>query len=208
MKFHSLLFTALLCFSVSAFADKATDILDKTRGIIKAAPSVNAEFTLTSFSGTTKTGVTQGNFSMQGQKYTLTTPDVKTWFDGKTQWTYMQGSDEVNVTTPTQEEIEKSSPLSFIDVYKRGFKGTVRNSNLRGKAVWEVTLKAKSKRQPSVIIVDIEKESYTPMCIRLLNDGDWTRIAITDFKKGKSLKESSFQFNTSDHPGVEVIDMR
>ncbi len=40
----------------------------------------------------------EGTIQMKGDKFTLVTPDALTWFNGTTQWTYVERNDEVNVT--------------------------------------------------------------------------------------------------------------
>ena len=42
----------------------------------------------------------EATIEMKGDKFTLVTPDALTWFNGTTQWTYVERNDEVNVTNP------------------------------------------------------------------------------------------------------------
>ena len=58
---------------------------------------------------------------MKGKKFFASTPNAKVWFDGKTQWSYMQATDEVNISTPTQAEQMQANPYSFIFIYKTGY---------------------------------------------------------------------------------------
>lgn len=201
------LILALATLGTTAKPTAAT-ILNNTRARIQSAGDIQGDFTITTFQGTTPTGVTSGTMSMRGQKYTLSTSDMTTWYDGHTQWTYIKGTDEVNVTTPTQAELQTSSPTAFLSIYDKGYKATLTQSTLRQKRVWQVTLRATRRQQPQTIVIDIDQSDYTPMCIRVLNDGNWTRIAIHSFKTGQHLSDTHFQFSSSDHPGVEVIDMR
>ena len=66
----------------------------------------------------------------------------------------------------------------------------------------------KTKQEPSSIVISIDQETYTPMCLRIRNNGDWTRISINDFSTRSSLPDEHFNFPSQDYPNYEVIDMR
>ena len=44
-----------------------------------------------------------GTVDIKGDKFVLKTPDMITWFDGTTQWSFVERNEEVNVSTPTGE---------------------------------------------------------------------------------------------------------
>src|SRR5690554_4515129 len=46
-----------------------------------------------------------GSMIMKGNQFSLTTEDVKVWFDGKTQWALFEQNQEVNITQPSPEEL-------------------------------------------------------------------------------------------------------
>lgn len=201
-----------LCSISSTFAQKKPsprDILDRTTERLMTTRGISAKFTTTLFQGTTPQETINGTIDIQGQKYTMKTQSVCTWFNGKDQWTLIPANKEVSLVTPTQEEIQVSSPTAFMQIYKHGFNISSKTATLRGRKVWEVTMRPnKRKQEPSSIVVSIDKETYDPLCIRIRNNGDWTRISITDFKVNTNLSEADFEFQSKEYPDFEIIDMR
>ena len=107
----------LLC-CVGAKAESAKSILDKAAATVSNPGGVQANFQMIS----KQFGNTSGSISIKGKKFHASTPQAIIWFDGKTQWTYMKNNDEVNVSNPTEEELQAINPYNFINIYKKGFK--------------------------------------------------------------------------------------
>ena len=121
----------------------------------------------------------------------------------------MKGSDEVNVTTPTEEEQAAINPATLVGIYKKGYRFSLSESTLRGKSTYVVYLKAKNKKAAfSDIIVDVDKATYDPLCFRAKKDGNWMRLSVLSFQNGLSLPASTFAFPSKDFPNVELIDLR
>ena len=119
------------------------------------------------------------------------------------------GNGEVTLSSPTPEELQASSPMAFIGIYKQGFNLSYKKAELRGRKVWDVSLKPKKRGQePSVIIISIDSKTFDPMCIRIRNKKDWTRISINDFKSGAGLPIGHFNYPAKEYPDYEIIDMR
>ena len=55
----------------------------------------------------------EGTIQMKGDKFTLVTPDALTWFNGTTQWTYVERNDEVNVTNLREKSCNLQIPLFY-----------------------------------------------------------------------------------------------
>lgn len=207
-----LIFTILVLCSMNAIAQKdfsAREILNKTKEQMQNNGAISATFTTTLFDGTTPQEIFSGTMDIKGQKYVMKTDAVCTWFNGQDQWTLVHNSNEVSLVTPTQDELKVSSPLSFMEIYHSGFKLSSKTAYLRGRKVWEVTMRPENRKQePSSIVISIDQETYTPMCLRIRNNGDWTRISINDFSTRSSLPDEHFNFPSQDYPNYEVIDMR
>ena len=205
------LITTLLlgAFALSVAAQSAREVLDRAAARLTNSGDVRAQFKATQFKGSTPEGEAAGTMLLSGRKYKMVTDEMTTWYDGTTQWNMMQGSNEVNVSEPTEEEQAAMNPATLIGIYKKGYKYSMKKSTLRGKQTFVVYLKAKNKKAAfSEIYVDVEQGTYSPLCLRAKKDGDWLRLAILSFQSGQSLPASTFTFPTKDFPNVEVIDLR
>ena len=168
-------------------------VLDAAVSKLENSGGVRGQFTITQFEGTKEAGTTHGHLTMKGEKYTLTTPEHITWYDGQ----------------PTQTELRKSSPAALLGAYKKGYKLSMKRSKLRGQKVWEITMTAvSSASRPERVVIDIAEEDYTPMCLRARNDGNWTRFAIYEYAVKQNFSDEDFRFKQADYPTAEVVDLR
>lgn len=198
MKRICFLITTVL-FSTITFAQTAKNVLDKAAANITVKSGVQADFKMTGSMGNTS-----GTIAIKGKKFHATTPQAIIWFDGKTQWTYMKNNDEVNVTTPTESQLQAINPYNFINLYKNGYDYTLNKS---GKDyVVHLTASSKDKKIRELFIT-INKSSYQPSQVKLLQGTKWTIFDISNLKK-QNISDSQFRFNTKDFPQAEVIDLR
>ena len=204
------IFHLAILFQVSAQEKlSAKEILDKTSMAINNSNGFNAKFTTTTFDGTTPINTFAGILDVKGEKYIMKTDAISVWFNGQEQWTLMPGNNEVSLMTPTPEEMQVSSPMSFTTIYKQGFKLSKDSGTLRNRKVWNITmLPMDRKQEPSKITVTIDQQTYLPLCLRVRNNGDWTRISITDIDTNTNFSDSHFTFPTSDYPEYKIIDLR
>lgn len=198
------------CTLLPVQAQKAQDILDKTAAKLKNSGGIEAVFEATAFKGTTETGSAGGTIKVKGNKFKIESNSLTTWFDGKTQWTLLAGSDEVNVSTPTAAELQAINPYSFINIYKKGYAATLTKASYEGKSVHEVRLVTTSKKSSmQKILLTIDPTTLMPLSVRFKNaKGDWTRIRVRSIKTGRKFADAAFTFDPKQHPGIEVIDLR
>lgn len=209
----SLLFVLLgiVFLSPVALAQNATTILDHTSAKLKNGGGIQANFDATVFQNKKSTGTTSGSIDVQGKKFKVTSSSMTTWFDGTHQWTLLAGSDEVNLSKPTEAEIQSINPYAFVDLYKNGYKCSLKSATHNGKTCHEVRLLAKNKAKASIkeMLLTIDRTTYMPLCIRLLQkDGKWLRLTIKQITQGKQWPDDHFRFSEKDYPNVELIDLR
>ena len=189
---------------------QAKVVLEKTAEAFKKAGGV--DFTLKAVNDGHLEGRENGIIQLKGEKFMLKTSETTTWFDGKTQWSYMVRNDEVNVSNPTQEELQQINQYTFLYMYQKGFSyklGTVKV--YQGKAVWEVILTANDKKQElESITLYVTKSTYEPVYIQLQQRGQKTRneITVTAYQTGLDYADHVFTFDRKAYPTAEVIDLR
>lgn len=204
-----IIYSLLLISSLQLFADDAMKVLDIAADRIRKAGDIEIEYKASIFSGATEKASATGTMWLRENQMKLDAEGITTWYDGKTRWCYVPTSNEVNIDEPSKKEMAAMNPYTFMGIYKKGFKMTVKETVLRGEAVYEVYLKARyAKMDVKEIYVDIRKSDYQPLCIRVRESNDWQRVSITNFKSNLKFENEFFTFPTNDYPNVLINDMR
>ena len=189
---------SLLMVSVFTFGQTAKSVLDKTAAVVSNKNGVQANFTMTGGMGDVS-----GTIAVKGRKFHATTPIATMWFDGKTMWTYMKDNEEVNVSNPTEAQLQTINPYNFINLYKNGYKYTMTTAD----NAYIVHLTSTGKKQISEMFITVDKKSYQPTEVKLLQGKKWTTFTISNLKK-VPMSDASFKFSSKDYPTAEVIDLR
>lgn len=199
-KFLILGFTLLFSVFVHAQNEsKAIEILDKTFARLSNEGGIRAEFT----------GTEQGFLLIKGEKFHLNNGNILSWYDGKTQWSYVSDMEEVNISTPTHEELQGINPYHILKEYKKDYKCSYTRANLlHGKKVHSLVLTPKhSVNQEKIYIVISDK--HQPVAMKIEHNGRiLCDIQITSYQANQKLSDESFRFDKSLYPHAEVIDLR
>lgn len=190
------LICALALTNVSA--QTAKQILDKAASVVNAKKGATANFVMSG-----KYGNASGTISIKGNKFVANTPQAKMWYDGKTQWTYMTATEEVNVSTPTEAQQQTMNPYRFINLYNMGYSMTKKDV----KSGYEVYLKATNPKCTITEMYITVNSQFVPTNVKMKTAKGWTNINISNFRKA-SLPDKVFRFNAKDYPQAEVIDLR
>lgn len=202
----------LIGFTGKAQAQDAQAILDKAAQMYEQSNGIKANFAIHSVVPQQNISESfEGIIEMKGDKFKLETPDMITWYDGQTQWVYVMRNEEVNVSTPSGDELQLTNPAVLLRQYKKGFsvqyKGT--STTRQAKSAYDITLIPKKKSDIQQIDLQIEKMSNIPAAITITDKNKATvSIYISKWETGKNQADSFFSFNESDYPDAEIIDLR
>ena len=195
--------TLLMAMTISLHAQNAATarkILGRTAAVISSKGGATANFTITG----TKTGTVNGSLAIKGRMFHAVTPQSIIWYNGKTQWTYLKATEEVNVSTPNEAKQMSMNPYRFINMYQSGYNLSMTD---KGKGYW-VHLTAQNKqRSVQEVYILINKKNYHPSTIKMRHGNSWSTITVKNLKTGK-LPNSLFTFNAKDYPHAEVVDLR
>lgn len=209
------IFSVLIALlTLPAFAQQqvqAKVVLDRAAAAFRNAGGVKAGFEVKAFSRGGLVGETGGVIQLKGEKFKLKTADVVTWFDGKTQWSYLADSEEVNVSNPTPAELQSLNPYALLQLYQQGYVcrlGTTKS--FRGKPVYEVNLTAVNRTQePERMAVVIAKDTFRPLFVTVeQRDKSRSEITITSYQTGQKYADALFTFDKKQYPQAEIIDLR
>ena len=119
--------------SICIQAQDAMKVLDIAADRIRKAGNVKIEYKAGIFSNGTETASSSGTMWLQESKMKLEADGIKTWYNGKTRWCYVPEANEVNIDEPNKKEMAAMNPYRFMNIYKKGFKMTVKETVLREK---------------------------------------------------------------------------
>ncbi len=192
----SLLLAALQCFGQKDA--KAREILDAM-----AAEYDKANGTEIVFDGSVK-----GTIALKGNKFVLDCEGIKSWFDGETLWSYVVSNEEVNVSSPTAEEIQSINPYAMIGMYRKGFNYSYAGTKSRnGMMCKDIVLKPEKKHDIKEITISVNNKMQ-PVYVKLENNaGDAQEFTVKEYRT-LNLADSFFKFDRKKYPDAEVIDLR
>ena len=210
MKINSLLFTVWMLFlTIPTVAQQpdARDILDRAADAFRREGGVKITFSVRAPEGNTN-----GSIRLKGDKFLLETEGVTTWFDGRTQWSYLASSDEVNVSEPAPEELQSINPYSWLSLYKQDYKLKVaKTGNASDDTAYKVVMNATKRSQDmQCIILYIEKGSFRTLKLSMVQRGskDAAVVFINSYQTGKNYDDSLFVFDRKAYPTAELVDLR
>ena len=197
---YLLVLILFLSVSLSAQKDKqAREILDKTANALQQAVGIRATFG----------GTGNGTLLLKGNQFYLNSGGIQSWFDGKTQWSYLESSEEVNVSNPTPEELQTINPYALLSIYKNGYNYKYAGTKSRnGKQGFEVILTPENKQDITSITLFVS-QTYQPLYIKVeQNNKSANEIIVTSYQTNQPLDNATFKFDKKKFPNAEVIDLR
>lgn len=153
-------------------------------------------------------GTMDGSIILKGEKFVLDCGGIKSWFDGKTLWSYVEENEEVNVSSPTNDELQAINPYMMLGMYRNGFNYVYAGEkNRNGTACKEVVMTPEKNQDVKRIVVDVNsKMEPVYICIEG-NNGEKQEIEIRKYLPKKT-DDSMFFFDKAKYPKVEIIDLR
>ena len=191
---------------------KAIEILDKVSAHMKTFPAMYAEFQFTLENNQENiTDKRYGKIWTKGSKYKIDMMGTVTYFDGKTQWTYLKESNEVNITNPDMDDDESINPAKIFDIYQKGFRVKYVAQKFEDtRALYIINLFPTDRSKPfSRITLKIDKDKNELYFFKRYDkDGNYYTIKIGKIDKKTAFPDSMFIFNKAKYPGVEIVDLR
>lgn len=211
--FFLFLLIGCLLSNVQAQESKAKEVLDKASVAFAEAGNMSIAFSLQIKDG--EQGINEsfvGTMNIKGAKFHIDTPDMETWFDGKTQTVLQKEWEEVNISEATDEQTQSLNPITLFNLYKDGSKCKYlgEKTDIKGRKVKEIELTPRDKsNEIEKLVVQISDVSKLPFKLHLYYKNKLENIIHIDtYTTNDRLQDSLFVFDASKYPNAEIIDLR
>ncbi|GDX52554.1 hypothetical protein LBMAG27_16010 [Bacteroidota bacterium] len=211
-----LLVATSLILSVKSFAQSpdtktAATILNGVSAKYKAYNSVKATFNMkTEGSNNKVTDIQTGTVYVKGNKYKLELANQEIFCDNIKIWTFLKDVNEVQVNN-YEPDPDAITPTQIFTIYEKNFLcGYIEEQTINGKIYQIIEMTPNDKAKPYFKVrLMIDKFEKTIFSAKVFDkNGSHYTYEIIKFTPNPALIDTYFTFNTKDHPGVEVVDLR
>jgi outer membrane lipoprotein-sorting protein len=208
---------AILAISLASAAQspeviKAGDILDRVSAKTKSYTSIKAEFSFTMENLQIQESDTyEGSILIKGNKYKASVMGADTYFDGKTMWMHLKDANEVNISDADMMDDESLDPASIFTIYEKDFRYMhAGETKINGKVADIIDLfpEARDKSFSRIKLFIYRDNLHFAKIIQIGKDGNNYIIDIKKMETNILADDTMFVFDSTKHPGVEVIDLR
>lgn len=214
----------ILCFSFSVLQlnaqnnveksdPKATSLLNKLKNQYNSYKTIQADFSVVTEVPEKPKDTKKGQLVQSGKKYRMTLPELVSFSDTKTVWTYIKKNKEIQITNYGEKESSPFiSPQEIINIYNRkdhvyGISG---EADIAGKKCTEIEFKPVSSRVDYFKIrLSIDKKNMQIVQAKVFyRDGVRYTLTMSKFTTNKAVDNKNFTFSSSEFPGIPVEDLR
>lgn len=157
--------------------------------------------TLAAFSGTAL---------IKGDKYKITFDDQTFFCDGTSMWNYQKASNEVSIYDYEESDDDALNPAKMVANWQKDFSAKfIREDVEKNKSVQiiDLTPKVGQSYYKIRLVIDKSKGEIIRTSIYEKDNTIYTYY-FDSFTTNSTIDDSTFKFNASKYPGVEINDMR
>lgn len=190
--------------------NKATQLLDEVSAKTKAQKSIKADFSYNMINKQAKINETKtGTLLISGDKYKMSAAGQTVICDGKTVWTYMKESNEVQVNAVENKD-DAMTPTKLLTSYNKNYKATIiKDKDNTDPNAESIELIPNAEKNFTKAILTVDKVKKQVRGFKLFDkSGNIFTYTVTKYQTDVPVTAGDFTFEAAKYPGVEVIDMR
>lgn len=205
---RKILYLLLLILPLSLVAQsQAGDFLDKAIAKMKADAALQMDYTYTVYDNNGKVmQADKGVMRLDGNKYSLLMNEIKVWCNGVTQWSYMNGIDEIYITDASSPEAQNLSPLYVMEMYKGGYKASLGNAGKETGVVLEA-LSPDANINKVKLCFDAADHRLKTMNIYISGQGS-VYVVLDGYTSHCKFPDNIYECPVKEYSSAEIVDMR
>ena len=214
VKMRTLLSAILVLLVLPVFSQvkdtKAIALLDEVSAQTKACKSIKADFTYTMENKQSKVNESKsGTLLLSGYKYRLKAAGQEVICDGKTIWTFLKESNEVQINDLDNKD-ESLTPSKLLSNYNTNYKSKLLKDRASDDPLdqsIELIPNIIKNFTKAILVVDKVKKQVKSF-ILYDKSGNTFTYKITKYQTDLPVTPADFTFDKTKFPGVEINDMR
>jgi outer membrane lipoprotein-sorting protein len=200
------IFSALLSFS-QAKDLKASALLDEVSKKAKAYKSIKVELSYAMENTKAKINEEKAvTLLVSGDKYKMFAAGQTVICDGKTIWTYIKESNEVQVNALENKD-DALTPSKLLTSYNANYKSKIIKSADAATEMVELTPNTSKNFTKAILGIDKAKKQIKSFTL-YDKSGNTFSYKVKTYLTDVPVTDADFTFDAKKFPGVEVIDMR
>lgn len=189
--------------NAAALAQTASEVLQQVIDTYNDSKGITADYTMTYDRNTD-----HGTIAMEGDKFRILSTDLKCWYDGKTQWAYSSMTEEVNITEPTQEELQMSNPYAAIVAFKNSSDVSMVTTQQGNYMLSLIPQTADSDVRLIQLFVGTTSYQIEKAVFVMADNSQYT-VVVENYTTGKKFDKNTFKYDPKQVPtGAQVVDLR
>ena len=189
---------------------KGASLLDEVSAKTKSSKSIKADFTYSMENKQAKLNESKsGSLLVSGDKYKLVLAGQQVFCDGKTIWTFIKESNEVQINMLDHNE-EALTPSKLLSSYNTDYKAKPMRDKPNSEPnteSFELTPNNSKNFVKAVLVIDKIKKQVKSFSLFDKNGNTFT-YKVIKYQTDLPVTAADFTFEPANHPGVEIIDMR
>lgn len=192
---------------------KATTILNKLKKQYSSYKTVKADFSMVLEVPERPNTNSKGQLFQQGQKYRISLPELTSFSDSKSVWTYLKKNKEIQLTNAGDKESSSFiSPQELISMYEKKdmVYAIAGETTINNKKCTEIEFKPVSNKTDYFKIkmaIDTKAAQLVQAKV-FYKDGSRYTFVINKLLINKPLDSKLFIYSSSEWPGLHVEDLR
>ena len=189
---------------------KAATLLDEVSAKTKSYKSVKVDFLYSMENKQARINEEKkGTLFLSGDKYRLTVASQIVICDGKTIWTYIEESNEVQVNSLDNKD-DALTPSKLLSSYNTNYRSKIiKDKSQTDPNVESIELIPNTIKNFNKALITVDKTKKQIRTFTLFDkSGNTFTYKISRYQTDLPVTTSDFTFDKTKFPGVEVIDMR
>ncbi len=189
------------------FAQSCEEVTDRLLDKINTT-ALQTDFNISVTEPETKSLNYSGNMLMKGKSFRLYMLSVQAYYNGTTMWVYDSDIDEINISTPTDADLQETNPLILIQLIRYNCRLHFTDT-FKDRTQWSVDFYPNNKYSDVLkYTVQFRRSDLVPTRIIINEIHNRTTTIILSGQKYGVDTTGKFELDTGKYPKAIITDLR